>query len=299
MKTSFFAPGKIMLTAEYTVLRGARSLALPAKPGQHLEVQPGNTGLSWKSFDVNNEIWFQCTFSNDLEILSASDDSKAGLLQKLLQNAALLAPEFDFQNKNVVTRLEFPNSWGLGTSSSLVALIAKWSACDAMKLFFSAMSGSGYDVACAMTGRPVFYQVVNGYPIVSEVQINFPFSYELFFVHLGQKQNSAAEVVRFAERSVSDAQINAITSITEHLPQCQSISDFEDFILDHEDITSAILGIPSIKQQLFPDYPRAIKSLGAWGGDLVLVCGDDADRSYFKDKGYTEIISWDAMFPEF
>jgi hypothetical protein len=46
---------------------------------------------------------------------------------------------------------------------------------------------------------------------------------------------------------------------------------------------------------LFPDYSRAIKSLGAWGGDFVLATGNFNEMDYFKQKGFHTIISYHKM----
>ena len=50
----------------------------------------------------------------------------------------------------------------------------------------------------------------------------------------------------------------------------------------------------TIKYKLFSDYPGAIKSLGAWGGDFVLATRKQA-IDYFPLKGYKTIYSWDDM----
>ena len=49
----------------------------------------------------------------------------------------------------------------------------------------------------------------------------------------------------------------------------------------------------SIKNILFKDYQSgAIKSLGAWGGDFILVTGNKQNMKYFAEKGYNEIIPY-------
>ncbi|MER3374503.1 MAG: hypothetical protein RIM83_07670 [Allomuricauda sp.] len=41
---------------------------------------------------------------------------------------------------------------------------------------------------------------------------------------------------------------------------------------------SNILQIPTVKPQLFPDYPGAIRSMG---GDFILTAGDEQTLNYF------------------
>ena len=55
---NFFANGKLLLTGEYAVLRGACALALPTKFGQHLTVEENNSNfINWKSLDHKNKVW--------------------------------------------------------------------------------------------------------------------------------------------------------------------------------------------------------------------------------------------------
>ena len=51
-----------------------------------------------------------------------------------------------------------------------------------------------------------------------------------------------------------------------------------------------------VKEKLFKDYKKGIvKSLGAWGGDFVLVTGTKADMQYFTKKGYKIIFNYPQL----
>ena len=53
------------------------------------------------------------------------------------------------------------------------------------------------------------------------------------------------------------------------------------------------ISLDPIKNILFKDYQSgAIKSLGAWGGDFILVTGNKQNMKYFAEKGYNEIIPY-------
>jgi hypothetical protein len=58
---------------------------------------------------------------------------------------------------------------------------------------------------------------------------------------------------------------------------------------------SQILRKTTVKERLFSDYPGAIKSLGAWGGDFILAVGNDTTPTYFKNKGYTIVLEYRNM----
>jgi hypothetical protein len=51
----------------------------------------------------------------------------------------------------------------------------------------------------------------------------------------------------------------------------------------------------TIKETLFFDFNGVIKSLGAWGGDFVLVVSKENPTAYFKSKGYETIITYKDM----
>jgi len=56
-----------------------------------------------------------------------------------------------------------------------------------------------------------------------------------------------------------------------------------------------MIDMPTVKEKHFPDYPFAIKSLGAWGGDFILACGDESTPQYFKDKGFKTVLSYNDL----
>ena len=70
----------------------------------------------------------------------------------------------------------------------------------------------------------------------------------------------------------------------------------------HEYLISDLLKIERVKDRLFPDYWGSVKSLGAWGGDFVMINhhGDEEEaESYFKHLGYTTYIPYSDMVLEF
>ena len=79
------------------------------------------------------------------------------------------------------------------------------------------------------------------------------------------------------------------------LLSCESLSEFERLMELHESIISNLLGIPRVKNSLFHDYPGIVKSLGAWGGDFVLVSGTEEQLHYFEERGYETCIPFTEM----
>ncbi len=291
----FTAKGKLLLTGEYSVLRGALALSVPTTFGQNLVIEENPTSaLSWTSLDRNGDVWFEAVFSNGT-VISSSDQTKANTLLQILIEAKKLNEDFNYNGFHASTKLDFDRHWGLGSSSTLIALIADWANVDAMKLFFKSLSGSGYDVATAFTGLPILYQLIEGDAFIKSVPFSPSYKSELFFVYLGEKQDSAKEVTKFSAQKISVDQLNQISAITRSVLDAPSLDQFEDLMLEHEALTSIILDRPTIFETRFPDYPHIVKSLGAWGGDFVLATGGEKARQYFLEKGYQTILGWNEM----
>lgn len=300
MEKEFYSNGKLLLSGEYAILDGALGLAIPTSYGQSLHVAPTTSGfLEWASFDENDEVWFTVKLDiSNLEVISTSNEAIAKILVTLLleantQNPLLLTDSDGFQ---IETRLTFPKSWGLGTSSTLINNLAQWARVDAYQLLWNAFGGSGYDIACAQHNSPITYQLQNGEPKVQEVNFNPIFKDSLYFVHLNQKQSSKEAITNYREQQFDKPQlIKNISSITQKIINASTLAGFESLMEEHEAMLSNILNIAPVKQQLFPDYFGMIKSLGAWGGDFVLATGDNKTILYFKSKGYHTIIPYSKM----
>lgn len=300
--TTYRSNGKLLLTAEYVVLDGANALALPTNYGQSLTVEPfDKPQLNWKSINHKGEIWFEALLP--LEKITSDFSNSYSDLEKrvieILHSAIQLNSEFlkNDSGFKVTTKLDFPNNWGLGSSSTLINNIANWANVDAYQLLQLTFGGSGYDIACAQYNNPITYQTnPDKTRTVNSISFNPSFKNELFFVHLNQKQNSrrGIEHYRTNKQNVTTI-IKEINSITHRIINCLSISEFEILITAHEQIISKLINLPTVKLTLFPDYSRAIKSLGAWGGDFVLATGSTDDMFYFKNKGYQTIIPYSEM----
>ncbi len=293
----YYSSGKLLLTSEYMVLAGSLCLSLPTKLGQTMEVnQNAKNTISWKSFDNKGELWFSNEFKiSDLEPTQSKNPGVEMRLTKLLsyikKNGSI---DFDNVGYAIETHLQFDRNWGLGSSSTLVANLAKWADVDGIDLLHSAFQGSGYDVATGIENETILYQLLDK-PTWRSTVFNPSFSDELYFVYLGRKQNSEVEVNRFNKNTITKSQKKIFTDFTNSILTCTTINSFEQVLTEHEQALSNILHRQTIKEERFEDYPRSIKSLGAWGGDFILVTGDEESQTYFKNKGYDTIVPWHEM----
>lgn len=297
------ANGKLLLTAEYMVLLGAKALALPTKVGQVFQVFPlRSAGISWKSYDEKGAVWINEQLSYE-EIYSFSEEvlensPKTRLLQ-VLHEAHKLNSTILTQGKGylVESTLEFPKKWGLGTSSTLLYFIAKWFEIDAYQLLEKTFGGSGYDIACAGVSHPIFY-TKNTPPKIEKVEFKPHFQENLYFLYLNQKKNSreAIESFKVKTSNVFSETIEEFSQITEKIAKASTFEQFCELINLHENKLSQLLEIPTIKQELFSDFQGSIKSLGGWGGDFVLVASKTCPKAYFSAKGYDTLLRFEEMF---
>lgn len=300
MKTTYHSNGKLLLTGEYVVLDGASALVLPTKYGQSLEVVPSkDEKIHWESRDKENNIWFKSAFHYDDNgnILLQHTDPTAETLYQILACAKQLNPDFlnEKQGWKVTTFLDFPRNWGLGTSSTLINNVAQWAKVNPYSLLNDSFGGSGFDIAAAQHNTPIRYRIKEGKPVVEEIVLPWTFKDALFFVHLNKKQDSRAGILEYRKTAVDSDIFACIDTINQDLLGCTSIIEFEELMEKHEKIIAKTTQTPTVKSRLFPDYPRCIKSLGAWGGDFVLATGGTSEKEYFKSKGYFTLIDFIDM----
>jgi mevalonate kinase len=312
MSEQFHSHGKLLLTAEYLVVDGAHAFAVPCKFGQDLVVEDVEDSKSleiyWKSYTNEGELWFEGIFVSRefpsrtggsrtvVEPYSSSDDEVALKLSMLLFNAFKLVKEVPKRKFEIKTTLEFPQDWGLGSSSTLITNIASWLDINPYELFFAWTIGSGYDLACAKSDGPILYTKNGINPIIAEIDWNPSFKEEIFFVHLGSKQKSDVEVKKFAQLVFDrEEAIQKMNVLTKSFLEANSLESFETVLEEHENVLSNILKRPTVKEMLFADYKGSVKSLGAWGGDFVMVTKRPGFRSYFNGKGCYTILSFEDM----
>ncbi len=296
--TRYYSHGKLLLSGEYLILDGAVGLALPTIPGQDLVVEDEDSGLvRWESVDEKEQTWFAAEFElEDFELTVRFGEEKVGLqLQEILRTARMMNTRFLTASEGcrVRTALEFPRDWGLGSSSTLINNVAKWADRNPFKLLEISFGGSGYDIACANSEKPLFYRLEDGHPKALVVDFDPPFKDNLYFVHLNRKQSSRDSIAVYEElQDFSDQTLDHISAIGKELARCSTQGDFNMLLREHERIIGRVLRQKPVQEDLFPDFKGQIKSLGAWGGDFVLASAEEDPGDYFRTKGYATIIPY-------
>ncbi|WP_373059672.1 GYDIA family GHMP kinase [Zunongwangia sp. H14] len=299
----FYSNGKLLITGEYAVLNGAKALTLPTKFGQELVAWEQRKGtIKWKSLDKSENTWYSGEFElREGEIKCISENVNSEVTKRLVQifQAALqLNPEIlKASGYEIQTKLNFDRNWGLGTSSTLINNIAKWFNIDAYQLLEKTFGGSGFDIAAAQNDFPVTYQIGENERQVLKAHFEPEFKDEIFFVYLNRKQNSRQAIAHFRNQPQENMNVlvEKISNLTLQFIGCTEISEFEMLMEIHETLISKAIRLPKISTELFPDYPRKIKSLGGWGGDFIMATGGEEEKNYFRSKGYSTIITYEDM----
>lgn len=285
---------KLLLTSEYLVLNGAQALAVPLKFGQRLCVEENKLGfILWESIAHDGSSWFSGTYAlSDFSIVKSSNPDIAKYPRRLLLAAQKLNPSFCIASfgYNVISTLNYPLHWGLGSSSTLIAAVAGWAGIDPFQLHFEVSKGSGYDIACAVSNGPIIYSLRGNKPEFERVSFSPAFADKIFFVYQGNKQDSAEGIQKYRSRNSNPDQetIKKSNLLTDRLLNLASLQEFEQVLREHELMISNLLEIPSIRQTIFSDLPGEVKSLGAWGGDFCMLTWNDNPESlstYLKSKG--------------
>lgn len=297
------ANGKILLTGEYLVMDGAKALALPVIYGQSLEYSSKPDGIiKWKASDANG-VWFEAEYCADsFNMINAKEEKTAAFIQRLLISASKLGVGFLYQEgMNINTHLNFDRFLGLGSSSTIIALIASLFHADKYKLHSSVSQGSGYDVVCADVNHPIFFQKMDkSTAVYSTANFNPPFSKSLFFIYLGNKQDTNLEISRYILKNKDSLKysIKAISEISNKIIGVQELVTFATLIEQHEQVIASVLNSVTVKEKLFSDFSGFVKSLGAWGGDFILTGstkGEEYIKEYFKEKGFKVIYPYDDL----
>lgn len=283
-------------------MEGALALALPINKGQSITIKKNNSKvIRWRANKPDGN-WFTADFElHTLKLVVSDENILAEKLRRILLSAKEINNNFLAENTgvDVTTSLDFKPEFGFGTSSTLISNIAMWAKMDPYLLLRNTFGGSGYDIACARSNNPILFQVKNHNIRITDVSFNPPEKERLFFVYLGKKQSSSEEVKAFKEYAkFTSKDIDDVSIITNELIISKDISEFERLLNEHEVVMSRILKLPTAKSLYFSDFSGTVKSLGAWGGDFVLVTSHESEnklRSYMRSKGFDTIYSYSSL----
>jgi len=300
LEQNYRANGKLLLTGEYLVLKGAKALAIPLKYGQELKVKPcSNSFIEWHATTPSGQ-WFSAQINENLELTQTSDTQLGNTLLTLIKQC--ISHRSDIKdyvaNKTVLTHLEFDKDWGWGSSSTLISCLAQWLGVNPYLLLADTFGGSGYDIACATSQSPLLFSLKDNVPEITPIHFSPVFKEQIYFVYSGHKQSSKAEITGFRNCQINATTLEEINTITDALLQSENIEQFGDILQQHESIIGHILKRRPIKEDRFPDFEGYIKSLGAWGGDFMMAVTQHNEQyvsDYFRRHQLKTIFKYNDI----
>ncbi|OPC45546.1 GYDIA family GHMP kinase [Elizabethkingia anophelis] len=299
-KQHFFSHGKLLLTSEYVVLDGAKALAIPTKPGQDLsaeKIDDHRSLIHWETYR-EGKLWLKtCIDYKNLFVTETNIANASAFILKIFSTLKDMRSESLEADYSYILRsnVQFPENFGLGSSSTLMNNIANWGNVDAFALNDIALGGSGYDIAVAKAGAPIIYIRNRGNKTVETVNYSPSFKDQLLFVHLNKKQDSREGITMYKQMEKSQDLIHYFSKLTDEILISENLENFSLIMEDHEKTMSNFLKISTVKEKYFKNAPSFFKSLGAWGGDFILTTKFCDYENYFLHNGFPNFFSYDEL----
>lgn len=282
---SYYAPGKVLLTGEYLVLNGFQSFALPTTLGQSMQVwdfeTPGsqNDFLLFVAKDHEGQIWLQCRLEiPTIQILECDENQTIEVerIRKIFQKADLSTWKIG-QSYRIETSLQFNKLHGLGSSSTLISLLAQFLKLDPLDLQFEIFGGSGYDVAVAVAQKPIIYWLTETDSNWDFWALNPELTANWQLVFLGKKMDSRKSIHAVQDKLNEIAEDDFYTAQFDHIlqltKQAKDIVSLEASLEMYQKLLAESIGLETPYQMLNidPVNKGLCKWLGAWGGDMMVV----------------------------
>lgn len=238
-KQHFFSHGKLLLTSEYVVLDGAKALAIPTKPGQDLsaeKIDDHRSLIHWETYR-EGKLWLKtCIDYKNLFVTETNIANASAFILKIFSTLKDMRSESLEADYSYILKsnVQFPENFGLGSSSTLMNNIANWGNVDAFALNDIALGGSGYDIAVAKAGAPIIYIRNRGNKTVETVNYSPSFKDQLLFVHLNKKQDSREGITMYKQMEKSQDLIHYFSKLTDEILISENLENFSLIMEDHE-----------------------------------------------------------------
>ncbi|MDV3853089.1 30S ribosomal protein S6 [Elizabethkingia anophelis] len=279
---------------------GAKALAIPTKPGQDLsaeKIDDHRSLIYWETYR-EGKLWLKtCIDYKNLFVTETNIANASAFILKIFSTLKDMGSESLEADYSYILKsnVQFPENFGLGSSSTLMNNIANWGNVDAFALNDIALGGSGYDIAVAKAGAPIIYTRNGGNKTVETVNYSPSFKDQLLFVHLNKKQDSREGITMYKQMEKSQDLIHYFSELTDEILISENLENFSLIMEDHEKTMSIFLKIPTVKEKYFKNAPSFFKSLGAWGGDFILTTKFCDYENYFLHNGFPNFFSYDEL----
>ena len=178
--------------------------------------------------------------------------------------------------KNIKKEFNFDIEWtqinGWGSSGSTIANLCKVFDLDPIDCY---KEGSGIDFWTSYKNSSLLYNKKES--INLDIQWNF--TDQIYFLPLNKKVSSPTF-------TLNDFPVNEINDLTSLIANCRNIESFLNYLKEHDKIVSQIIEIKPLQMK----HCSYVKYLGTWGGDTVMLIGDDLHKYYPSAINYSKLI---------
>jgi len=296
----FHSNGSLLLTGEYLVSKGSQAIVLPLKKGQTLVVKPIKEDLLiWESI-YNQETSFKAVFSTGpIDTIESTDGEEAFFVRHVLKKAMEhLASLSSLPGHSIQAMHNYSACLDPGSRAALIASIAVWFNINPFRLNREVMKDTGCGIAGARSAKPILYKVVDATPDYKQIDMDPPFTENLYFVYTGAKtdfSDQREKIERFGDLSKI---FSKISEINKQIIQSDSLEEFEQALLEHEQLLTGVLNERRIQEREFSDFSGVIKPLTMRNSEFLLVTwkgGRDELREYFARYDLPTIFLWDEL----
>jgi len=296
----YHSNGSFLLTGEYLVSEGSQAIVLPLKLGQTLVIKPIDKNLLVWEDVYNEETLFKAVFSTDqFDIIESTDGEEAFFVGVVLKKAmAQLASLSSLPGHYIKAMHNYSPHMDPGTRSALIASIAEWFNINPFRLNQAVAKDAGYGIACARSSKPILYRKVDQYHDYNPIPIDLPFKNNIYFVYTEDETDFSEKREKVKHSGNLPTIFSEVREINEHIIKSRSLEEFEQALLDYEQLFSRVMNEKSFQERKFSDFSGVIKPLITTNSQFLLVTWKGTReelREYFVPYNLQTLYQWDEL----
>jgi hypothetical protein len=292
----YHSNGSFLLTGEYLVEKGSQAIVLPSNKGQTLIVKPIEQEiLIWESI-YEEETLFTAVFSTDrIDIIESTDGEEALFVRNVIRKAMdHLASLSSLPGHHIKAKYNYSTHLDPGTRSALIAGVAEWFNINPFRLNREIMRDAGYGIAAARSSKPVLYQLVGSSPDYDPIFMKPPLNENIYLVYYGGREDLSTQREKLEESGNLPQILSKIREINGYIIKSVSLDDFEQALLEYEQLFCRLLNEKRFQDTNFSDFPGYIKPVTNRDSQFLLVTWKGSReelRQYFAQT----LFSWNEL----
>lgn len=292
----YHSNGSFLLTGEYLVEKGSQAIVLPSNKGQTLIVKPIEEEiLIWESI-YEEETLFTAVFSTDrIDIIESTDGEVALFVRNVIRKAMdHLASLSSLPGYHIKAKYNYSTHLDPGTRSALIAGVAEWFNINPFRLNREIMRDAGYGIAGARSSKPVLYQLVGSSPDYDPIVMKPPLNENIYLVYYGGREDLSTQREKLEDSGNLPQIFSKIREINGYIIKSVSLDDFEQALLEYEQLFCGLLNEKRFQDRNFSDFPGYIKPVTNRDSQFLLVTWKGS-REELQQYFAQTLFSWNEL----